>query len=139
MIFVLRLFWSNGQVFLFKQLHVLSAVHFLGNKIFASWEFKMVLLFHIQLYMWSFWWGGKYFFIRFRNIFPMLVFMFLLYSGLKQIMFLLRCFFFLLVEFVRDFFLVEIKSSLIIDNEWLDSVLCILIIFFLVRAISWIF
>ena len=36
--------------------------------------------------------GGKYFFIRFRNVFPMLVFTFLLYGGLIQMMFLLRCF-----------------------------------------------
>ena len=41
------------------------------------------------------WWGGKCFFIWFRNIFPMLVFTFLLYSGLNQMIFLFCCFFML--------------------------------------------
>ena len=40
----------------------------------------------------------KVFFIRFRNIFPMLVFMFSLYGGWNQMIFFLRCFLFLAVS-----------------------------------------
>ena len=47
--------------------------------------------------MWNLWWDGKCFFIRFRNIFPILVFTFLLYGGLNQMMFLFRCFLLLAV------------------------------------------
>ena len=42
--------------------------------------------------LWNLWWGGERFFIRFRNIFPMLVFTFLLHGGLNQMMLLFRCF-----------------------------------------------
>ena len=46
--FVVRHFCSNGQLTLFKQLHVLYSVLFLGNKIFALWEFMMDLIFRVQ-------------------------------------------------------------------------------------------
>ena len=48
--------------------------------------------------LWNLWWGGKCFFIRFRNIFPVLVFTFLLYGGLNQKIFLFCCFFLLAVS-----------------------------------------
>ena len=70
--------------------------------------YDMVLIFRVQLQLifivfllnnlWNLWWGGKCFFIRFRNIFPMLVFTFLLYAGLNQMIFLFRCFLLLAVS-----------------------------------------
>ena len=103
----MRHFCCNGQFFLFKQLHVLCSVLFLGNKIFASWEFFVILIFRVQLQLiftvfllnnlWNLRWGGKCFFITFRNISRMLVFTFLLCGGLNQMMFLSRCFLSLVV------------------------------------------
>ena len=83
-------------------MHIFCSVLFLGNKIFGIWEFKMVLIFRVQLWLiftlfllnnlWNLWWRGKCFLIRFRNIFSMLVFPFLLYGGLNQMIFLFRWF-----------------------------------------------
>ena len=109
MIIVVRHFYSNGQVSLFKQLYVLCSVLFLQYNIYALWEFMMVLIFckHLYLLFTTFllnnlqnlWYVGKCIFTRFRNILPILVFTFLLYDGLDQIMFLFRCFL-LLVAFI---------------------------------------
>ena len=83
-------------------MHIFCSVLFLGNEIFGIWEFKMVLIFRVQLWLiftlfllnnlWNLWWRGKCFLIRFRNIFSMLVFPFLLYGGLNQMIFLFRWF-----------------------------------------------
>ena len=113
-------------------MHILCLVLFLGNKIFALWEFMIVLIFQWQLCLiftvfllnnlWNLWWGGKCFFIRFRNSFPMLVFTFLLYGGLNQMIFLFRCFL-LLVKFqsISANFIALISSASFID--WWKSLI----------------
>ena len=47
--------------------------------------------------LWNLWWGGWYFFIRFRNMFPMLVCTLLLCIELNQTMCLFLCFLLLTV------------------------------------------
>ena len=95
-------------------MHVICSVLFLENKIFALWEFMMVLIFRVQLLLiftvfllnnlWNLWWGGKCFLIRLRNIFPMLVFTFLPYGGLNQMIFLFRYFLLLAVSIFAWYF-----------------------------------
>ena len=90
-------------------MYVLCSVLFLQYNIYGLCEFMMVLIFckHLHLLLTTFlinnlqnlWYVGKCIFTRFRNIFPILVFTFLLYDGLDQIIFLFRCFL-LLVAFI---------------------------------------
>ena len=107
-IFFVRHFCSNEQLTLFKQLHVLCSVLYLGNKIFALREYIMAWIFRVQLQqiftvfllnnLWNLWESWNFVFIRSSNIFPILVFTFLLYSGLNQVIFVFLCFLLLAVS-----------------------------------------
>ena len=68
---------------------------------------------------WNLWWGGKRFFIRFRNSFPMLVFTFLLYDELIQMMFHFRCFF--VVSFIYIFLYYVFAVRRVDSNDVLFS------------------
>ena len=67
---------------------------------------KLLLIFTVFLLnsLWNLWWGGHCFFIRFRNIFAMLVFTFSLYGRLNQMIFLFRWFLLLAVSIFPWYF-----------------------------------